>query len=57
LRRVGPFLRWALLRSSLFAYHLPVRSASTYDRIIYGVISNLNRSWERKPFFQFTQTT
>jgi len=27
------------------------------DRIIYGVISHLNRSWERKPFFQFTQTT
>lgn len=27
------------------------------DRIIYGVISNLNRSWERKPFFEFTQTT
>jgi putative transposase len=27
------------------------------DRIIYGVISNLNRSWEKKPFFEFTQTT
>jgi putative transposase len=27
------------------------------DRIIYGVISHLNSSWERKPFFQFTQTT
>jgi len=25
------------------------------ERIIYGVISNLNRSWERKPFFEFTQ--
>ncbi len=27
------------------------------DRIIYGVISHLNSSWERKPFFQFTQNT
>jgi putative transposase len=27
------------------------------DRIIYGVISHLNSSWERKPFFEFTQTT
>lgn len=26
------------------------------DRIIYGVIRHLNRSWERKPLFQFTQT-
>ena len=26
------------------------------DRIVYGVISYLNRSWERKPLFQFTQT-
>jgi transposase-like protein len=26
------------------------------DRIVYGVISHLNRSWERKPLFQFTQT-
>jgi transposase-like protein len=25
------------------------------ERIIYGVITNLNRSCERKPFFQFTQ--
>jgi putative transposase len=25
------------------------------DRIIYGVISHLNSSWERKPFFEFTQ--
>lgn len=25
------------------------------DRIIYGVITDLNRSWERKPFFEFTQ--
>ena len=25
------------------------------DRIIYGVISHLNRSWERKPLPQFTQ--
>ena len=27
------------------------------DRIIYGVITNLNRSWETKPFFEFTHTT
>ena len=27
------------------------------DRIVYGVISHLNSSWERKPFFEFTQTT
>jgi putative transposase len=27
------------------------------DRIIYGVITNLNCSWQRKPFFEFTQTT
>jgi len=26
------------------------------DRIVYGVISHLNRSWERKPLFKFTQT-
>src|SRR2546429_622007 len=25
------------------------------DRIIYGVIRHLNRSWERKPLLQFTQ--
>jgi putative transposase len=25
------------------------------DRIVYGVISHLNRSWERKPLKQFTQ--
>ena len=25
------------------------------DRIIYGVLSHLNSSWERKPFFKFTQ--
>jgi putative transposase len=25
------------------------------DRIIYGVISHLNSSWEKKPFFKFTQ--
>jgi transposase-like protein len=25
------------------------------DRIIYGVISHLNSSWERKPFFEFAQ--
>jgi hypothetical protein len=25
------------------------------DRIVYGVISHLNRSWERKPLFKFTQ--
>jgi putative transposase len=27
------------------------------DRIIYGVISHLNRSWEKKPLFQFTQNS
>jgi putative transposase len=27
------------------------------DRIVYGVISHLNSSWERKPFFEFTHTT
>jgi len=27
------------------------------DRIIYGVISHLNSSWERIPFFEFTQPT
>jgi len=27
------------------------------DRIIYGVISHLNTSWEKTPFFEFTQTT
>jgi transposase-like protein len=27
------------------------------DRIVYGVISNLNRSWERKPLPEFTQST
>jgi transposase-like protein len=26
------------------------------DRIVYGVISHLNRSWERKALLQFTQT-
>ncbi len=26
------------------------------DRIVYGVITNLNRSWERKPLPEFTQT-
>jgi putative transposase len=25
------------------------------DRIVYGVTSHLNRSWERKPLFKFTQ--
>ena len=25
------------------------------DRIVYGVLSHLNSSWERKPFFKFTQ--
>jgi|SRR5271169_961632 len=25
------------------------------DRIIYGVVAHLNSSWERKPFFEFTQ--
>ncbi len=27
------------------------------DRIIFGVISHLNRSWEKKPLKQFTQNT
>ncbi len=27
------------------------------DRIVFGVISHLNRSWERKPIKQFTQNT
>jgi putative transposase len=27
------------------------------QRIVYGVITNLNRSWERKPLPEFTQTT
>ena len=27
------------------------------DRIVYGVITNLNRSWERKPLPEFTQTS
>ncbi len=27
------------------------------DRIIYGVISHLNSSWEKTSFFEFTQTT
>jgi putative transposase len=27
------------------------------ERIVYGVITNLNRSWERKPLHEFTQTT
>jgi putative transposase len=27
------------------------------NRVIFGVLSNLNRSWERKPSFQFTQPT
>ena len=25
------------------------------ERIIFGVISHVNRSWERKPFNEFTQ--
>jgi len=25
------------------------------DRIVYGITSHLNRSWERKPLFKFTQ--
>jgi len=25
------------------------------DRIVFGVISHLNRSWERKPLREFTQ--
>jgi len=25
------------------------------DRIVFGVISHLNRSWERKPLKEFTQ--
>jgi hypothetical protein len=24
------------------------------DRIVFGVISHLNRSWEKKPFKEFT---
>ena len=32
-------------------------NTASCDRIIYGVLSHLNSSWERKPFFQFTQTT
>jgi transposase-like protein len=27
------------------------------DRIVFGVISHLNRSWEKKPLKQFTQKT
>ena len=27
------------------------------DQIIFGVISHLNRSWERKPLKQFTQNS
>jgi len=27
------------------------------DRIIYGVISHLNSSWEKTPFFEFTHST
>lgn len=30
-------------------------NTASCDRIIYGVISHLNSSWERKPFFEFTQ--
>jgi len=26
------------------------------DRIVFGITSHLNRSWERKPLFKFTQT-
>ncbi len=25
------------------------------DRIVFGVISHMNRSWERKPISEFTQ--
>jgi len=32
----------------------PTNPASC-DRIVIGVISHLNRSWERKPLKQFTQ--
>src|SRR2546427_13298506 len=27
------------------------------DRIVFGVVSHLNRSWERKPLKEFTQNT
>jgi transposase-like protein len=27
------------------------------DRIVFGVITHLNRSWERKPLKEFTQKT
>lgn len=27
------------------------------DRIIYGVISYLNSSWERKSFYEFTNSS
>jgi len=30
-------------------------SCDSCDRIVYGVISHLNRSWERKPLPEFTQ--
>jgi len=31
-------------------------SCESCDRIVFGVISHLNRSWERKPLLEFTQT-
>jgi Transposase, Mutator family len=29
---------------------------ASYDRIVFGVISPLNRSWEKKPFKEFTHS-
>ncbi len=36
----------------------PISSFSNLEsceRIVYGVVSHLNRSWERKPLKEFTQ--
>ena len=30
-------------------------NSRSVDRIIYGVITHLNRSWKEKPLFEFTQ--
>jgi putative transposase len=32
-------------------------NSQSCDRIVFGVISHLNRSWERKPLSEFTQNT
>jgi transposase-like protein len=32
-------------------------NAKSVDRIIYGVMNHLNKSWQDKPLFQFTQNT